>query len=113
MKFDVVSFDHGEDPATPAPRSTASGEGSAEDAEGGLPALPPDVRMRRAVAHLRTRSGADLARVRSALNQLHHTVEAARAQDSHGTGTTDQPPPPGFRPEAFAPARPTDPATTV
>ncbi|MFI6577042.1 hypothetical protein ACIBFB_14675 [Nocardiopsis sp. NPDC050513] len=98
MKFDVVPFDHGEESPRPAPGSTVSGEG----ADGGTPALAPDARLRRAFAHLRTRSGTDLARVRSALNRMHHTVEAARAQDSpDDTGTADLPPPPGFRPEAF------------
>lgn len=60
-------------------------------------AFPPDVRMYRAFEHAQLRARVDTSRLQFALNQMHHTLEVARAQEE----TSDSPVPDTFRPEAF------------
>ncbi|WP_150251774.1 hypothetical protein [Nocardiopsis deserti] len=105
MKFDIVRLDQDEEALPPRKRPPARVPGQ----EGG-PSAPhphphphphPGLRIQRSSEYMRLRAHTDLTRVRSALNQMLHTVEALRAEPEpvvrsgpdHGTGT--------FRPEAF------------
>lgn len=97
MKFDMVNPDHDEDGPSPGARSP---EGPPDPAaEPPLP--PPDVRIRQASEYMRLRARTDFERVRSALNQMRHTVEVAQAGagPAAGSGAPDEPE--LFRPESF------------
>ncbi|MFV2195947.1 hypothetical protein [Nocardiopsis sp. LOL_012] len=98
MKFDVVLPDPGEEDGNPHPEV-------AEEDTGHGPRRPAAAtRMSQVFTYARTRSDVDLARVRSALNRMHHTIETAQAPDrTDGTGTAGAVVPELFRPEAFGP----------
>ncbi|WP_159943956.1 MULTISPECIES: hypothetical protein [unclassified Nocardiopsis] len=87
MKFDIVEPgpDEPAAPAQPVPDDPPARE----------PVPPSALRLRRASEYMHLRARTDLTRVRSALNQMLHTVEADRAEPS----TPEEPE--HFRPGAF------------
>lgn len=97
MKFDIVRLD--EDGEAPPPR-TRLPEQVPEPPEG--PSAPhPGLGIQRSSEYMRLRARTDLTRVRSALNRMLHTVEAARAGAGPLTGPGPEDGTGSFRPEAF------------
>ncbi|APC37455.1 hypothetical protein A9R04_23495 [Nocardiopsis dassonvillei] len=99
MKFDIVRL--GEDGEAPPPR-TRLPEQVPEPPEG--PSAPrPGLGIQRSSEYMRLRARTDLTRVRSALNRMLHTVEAARAGAGPLVGPGPEDGTGSFRPEAFRP----------
>lgn len=105
MKFDFEPEEFDElDEQAPNPRTLDAVARPEDDtAEFASPAF----RMYRAFDHAQVRTRADIARVRSALNQMHHTLEVVRAQEKVSESPAKTPTPDVFRPEAFR-ARPSN-----
>lgn len=96
MKFD---FDPDEpDEQTPGAQALDAVARPEDGTPGGF---PPDFRMYRAFDHARVRAHVDTSRARSALNQMHHTLEVLRAREEASDSSADTPLPDMFRPEAF------------
>ncbi|PDP89275.1 hypothetical protein CQJ94_02430 [Glycomyces fuscus] len=96
MKFDIVLPDQGEEALSPRARLPEGAPGWGKESASAHPGL----RIQRSSEYMRLRARTDLTRVRSALNQMLHTVEAISAgpapvtnADSVVTGS--------FHPEAF------------
>ncbi|WDZ90109.1 hypothetical protein [Nocardiopsis sp. HUAS JQ3] len=101
MKFDIVHLD--QDGEAPPPRTPVPEE-VPDRAE--RPSPHPGLRIQRSSEYMRLRARTDLTRVRSALNRMLHTVEAARAGSEPLVGSGPDARPGSFRPEAFR-SRPT------
>ncbi|WP_435110822.1 hypothetical protein [Nocardiopsis synnemataformans] len=108
MKFDIVRLDQDEEALPPQKRPPARVPGQEGGPSAPHPYPPPGLRIQRSSEYMRLRAHTDLTRVRSALNQMLHTVEALRAESEPvvGSGSGSGNETGSFRPEAFR-SRPT------
>ncbi|MCP3014450.1 hypothetical protein NGM33_14020 [Nocardiopsis dassonvillei] len=97
MKFDIVRLD--QDGGAPPPQALLAEEVPDRAEEASAP--HPGLGIQRSSEYMRLRARTDLARVRSALNRMLHTVEAARAGSGPLVGSGPDDGPGSFRPEAF------------
>lgn len=105
MKFDFEPEEFDElDEQAPNPRAF---DAVAHPKDDTVDMASPAFRMYRAFEHAQVRTRADIARVRSALNQMHHTLEVVRAQEKFSESPANTPLPDVFCPEAFR-ARPSN-----
>lgn len=106
MKFDILNPDRDEGSTPPGTPPAEGDHGPTAE-----PPLPPHViRLRQSSEYMRLRARTDLQRVRSSLNQMHHTVQTAQAQADPAAAPESPDEPALFRPETFRPR--THPATS-